>query len=522
VSPPSDDAPSASTPAAWAGRAGAVPRGDGHQHGAALRKVPTGIPGFDHVAMGGLPAGRATVVAGQAGSAKTLFSAQFLAEGVRFGQPGVFVTLEEPASDLRVNLRTLGWDVEAWEAAGDWRFVDASPLMLTDAAEWPRYDIETLAAQIGHAVDATGADRLALDSLSALLALHDDPVIARQVLRRLVAFLRSLGMTVVLTIETAGDPGGALSRYGVEEFVADNVVLLRNVREEAFRRRTVEVLKMRGATHRKGDVPFAVVPGRGLVVLPVTEPQAPPPGKGARVRSGVPGLDELTHGGLFRASSTLVSGPTGTGKTLLATQFAAAGAAAGERVLVLAYEETREQVVHNGAAFGQDFEAYERQGLLRIVSTYPEVASLDDHLVEIQDLVRRLRPDRLVVDSLSALERIGSPIAYRGFVIGLTSFVRTADLATLLTASSPHLLGGTAVTESHLSGLIDAIIVLRHVETASELRRGLLVLRMRGSSHEHQIRELTIGRDGVAVGEPFAGLGGVLTGHPLVLPDAGA
>ena len=516
---PADGAPARPTAAATGLLAGAVPLGDdGYEQGAALRKVPTGIAGFDHVAMGGLPAGRATVVAGQAGSAKTLFAAQFLAGGVRLGQPGVFVTLEEPASDLRANLRTLGWDVEAWEAAGDWRFVDASPLMLAEAGDGPRYDIETLAAQIGHAVDATGAERLALDSLSALLARHEDPVVARQVLRRLVAFLRTLGLTVVLTIETAGDPGGALSRYGVEEFVADSVVLLRNVREVAFRRRTVEVLKMRGAMHRKGDVPFTVVPGRGLVVLPVTAPQATPTRAGARVRSGVPGLDELTHGGLFRASSTLVSGPTGTGKTLLATQFAGSGARAGERVLFLAYEEAHEQVVRNGAAFGQDFDAYERQGLLHVVSAYPEVASLDDHLVEIQDLVRRLRPDRLVVDSLSALERIGSEGAYREFVIGLTSFVRTEDLATLLTASSPHLIGGTAVTESHVSGLIDAIIVLRHVETASELRRGLLVVRMRGSSHEHQIRELSVGAEGIAVGEPFIGLGGVLTGQPLDVP----
>jgi circadian clock protein KaiC len=491
--------------------------GDGHEEGASVRKLATGIRGFDHVAMGGLPARRATVVAGQAGSAKTVFAAQFLAEGVRRGQPGVFVTLEEPAEDLRANLRTLGCDLTAWESAGDWRFVDASPLARVDAPQGHApYSLETLAAQIGHAVDATGAERLVLDSLNAVLAMQEDVGAARQLLRSLISSLRKMGLTVVLTVETPGDPGGTLSRYGVEEFVADNVVLLRNVREGSYRRRTLEVLKMRGAMHHKGDVGFTVVPGQGLVVLPITAPQQDPHVGSERVSSGNAGLDRLTHGGLLRGSSTLLSGPTGTGKTLLATQFAAEGAASGEPALVVAYEETPEQVRANGAALGHDFAAYEEQGLLHVVSLYPEVASLDDHLMEIRDLVERLQPTRLVIDSLSSLERLGSGFAYREFVISTTSFIKTVGLASVMTASSAQLVGATSVTESHISGLIDTIVLLRHVEHESSLKRGILVLKMRGSSHEHQIRELSVQDGDLVVGEPFAGLGGVLTGQPSV------
>ena len=514
----SADGAHGATSSAGAARAGGVLRlgEDGHAEGASVRKLPTGISGFDHVAMGGLPAGRATVVAGQAGSAKTVFGAQFLAEGVRRGQPGVFVTLEEPARDLRANLRTLGWDVEVWEQAGDWRFVDASPLSRSDAPHGHApYSIETLAAQIGHAVDVTGAERLVLDSLNAVLSLQEDAVTARQLLRSLIASLRGMGLTIVLTVETPGDPGGTLSRYGVEEFVADGVVLLRNVREGAFRRRTLEVLKMRGAMHHKGDTGFTVVPGRGLVVLPVTSPRVSSGGSDERVSSGNAGLDRLTSGGLLRGSSALISGPTGTGKTLLATQFAADGASKGEPVLLVAYEETREQVLRNGTALGHDFASYEQQGLLTVVSMYPEVASLDDHLVEVRDLVEQLTPGRLVIDSLSALERLGSAHAYREFVIGLTSFVRTVGLASVMTASSPHLIGATSVTESHISGLIDTIVVLRHVETHSELKRGILVLKMRGSDHDHSIRELVVRNGDLLVGEAFTGLGGILGGQPL-------
>src|SRR5689334_5353276 len=156
----------------------------GTRVGLSVPKLPTGIPGFDAVTMGGLPRRRATVLAGQAGSGKTVFAAHFLAEGIRRGQPGVLVSLEEPADDLRANLSTLGWETSDWEAAGDLAIVDASPLIRDDGAV-AGYNFETLAAQIGHAVDKTGAERLVLDSLNTVLAFEGNVAVARQKLRRL-------------------------------------------------------------------------------------------------------------------------------------------------------------------------------------------------------------------------------------------------------------------------------------------------------------------------------------------------
>jgi circadian clock protein KaiC len=483
----------------------------GRTGGLSVPKVETGIPGFDHVTMGGLPRRRATVLAGQAGSAKTVFGGQFLAEGVQRREPGVFVTLEEPAQDLRANFMTLGWDVAAWEASGDFAFVDASPLMRADGTV-ADYDLSVLSAQIGHAVDRTGAERVVIDSLNAVLGL-DDPDAARQHLRTLISDLRGMGLTIILTVETHEDPGTALSRHGIEEFVADSVVLLRNIREEKSRRRTVEVLKMRGSMHRKGDYPFTVLPGQGVVVLPLSGVTLASGSSDTRVTSGNAGLDELCHGGLFRDSITLVSGATGTGKTLLATEFLAGGADAGERVLLLAYEESPDQIFRNANGWGRDFRRYEEQGLLKVVALYPEVASLDDHLVEIRDVIDAFKPSRVAIDSLSALERVSSGAGYREFIIGLTSFVKQERVTTLLTAATQTLLGGTSITEGHISTLTDSIVLLRYVEMSGTVSRGLTVLKMRGSSHDHEIREYTIDGAGMHIGDPFRTVGGILSGR---------
>lgn len=476
----------------------------GTRVGRSVPKLPTGIPGFDAVTMGGLPRRRASVLAGQAGSGKTVFGAHFLAEGLRRGEPGVFVTVEEPAVDLRANLATLGWQVQTWEDAGDFAIVDASPLIRDDGSP-SAYNFETLAAQIGHAVDHTGAQRLVLDSLNTVLAFEDNVAIARQKLRQLIASLRGMGLTVILTVETPDDPGVTLSRFGIEEFVADSVVLLRHIHEGKVRRRSVEVLKMRGAMHRKGDYGFTVLPGQGVVVLPQAVIQYGQETAPRRVSSGNAGVDELSGGGFFHDSMILVSGPTGSGKTLLASQFLAAGAEAGDRVLLFSYEESPGQLFRNAAAWGVDLVKHQQSGNLKVVALYPEVASLDDHLIEIMEVVDDYRPSRVVVDSLSSLERIGSTPAYREFVLGVAGFVKQEQITTLVTMTTQNLLGGSSLSEGHISTLTDVILLLRYAREPGRINRVLSLLKMRGSAHDRTVRGYEISDSGLHIGEPYDG-----------------
>ena len=481
----------------------------------AVEKLPTGIPSFDVIAKGGIPANRTTLVSGTAGSGKTVFAVQFLAAGITdLDQNGVFVTFEESASDIRQNMKSFGWDLAAWEHAGKLVIVDASPDPHVEIVESGSFDLSALLARVQHAVRKANATRVALDSLGAIFSQFSDQTMLRRELFRIAWALKAMGVTALLTAERTQDYG-PVARFGVEEFIADNVMILRNVLEGENRRRTVEILKFRGTDHQKGQYPFTIAPGAGIVVIPLSGMQLRQRSSNVRVSSGNPELDKMCGGGFFRDSVILVSGATGTGKTLTVTQFMRGGAMVGERCLLLAFEESREQLFRNASGWSVDFEKMEREGVLRVVCDYPEVLGLEDWLLAIQAIIEEFKPKRVAIDSLSALERVGTPKAFREFVISLTSFIKHQEITGLFTATTSSLMGGSSITEGHISTLTDSIILLRYVEMFGEMKRGLTVLKMRGSVHDKKIREVTIDEKGMHLTRAFRNVTGILAGSPV-------
>ena len=485
-----------------------------------VEKLPTGIPGFDQISSGGLPKNRTTLVAGTAGSGKTVLALQFLLAGVReFDQSGVFVTFEEHPKDLRRNMVSFGWDIPTLEAEGKWAFVDASPEPAQEVEIVGDYDFGALLARIEHAARSVSAKRIVLDSIGCVFSHFPNVSRVRYELFRIASALREMDLTAVLTAERTEEYGD-IARYGVEEFVADSVVILRNVLEDEKRRRTIEILKLRGTTHRKGEYPFTVIPYEGIIVIPLSAIELKQRSANVRVTSGNPDLDRMCGGGLFRDSIILISGATGTGKTLMVTHFVSGAAASGERCLLLAYEESREQLGRNAIGWGVDFDALEKQGKLKVVCEYPESASLEDHVIHIKEQIDSFKPTRVAIDSVSALERISTIRGFREFVLAVTSFIKHKEITGLFTATTPTLTGGSSVTETHISSITDTIILLRYVELYGEMRRGVTVLKMRGSPHEKEIRELSIDHTGMHIGAPFRNVAGILAGNPVQIAVA--
>lgn len=479
-----------------------------------IPKTATGIPGFDHIGFGGLPTGRSTLIAGTAGSGKTIFALQFLVAGVRyFSEHGVLVTFEESADDIVANARTFGWNLQAKIDAGQIAVIDATPDPMVTTHEVGMFDLSGLVVRIQQAVKAVNARRVTLDSIGALFPQFRDANIVRRDLHRIAAALRSQGITTLITMERATEDG-PIGRFGIEEFVVDNVLIMRNRLEREKRRRTVEILKYRGTPHQKGEFPFTIDARDGVTLIPLSATELKQKSSDIRVSSGIAELDRMCGGGLYKNSVILVSGATGTGKTLMVTEFIRAAIQRNERALLIGSEESADQLSRNAAAWGVDFEKAARANLLRMNCRYPEVMGLEDHLLQIKRDIDEFRPIRIAIDSMSAFERVGSNHSFREFVVGLTSYIKHLEITGLVTNTTTMSGAVDSVTENHISTITDTIVMLRYVELHGEMRRGLTVLKMRGTWHEKEIREYVIDGQGMRIGKPFRGVHGILTGMP--------
>jgi circadian clock protein KaiC len=495
-----------------------------------IERLPTGISGFDDIALGGLPAGRPTLVTGTTGSGKTLLTIEFIGRGIlRFGEAGVFVTSEETADSIRRTAMSLGFDVDKWEANGMWVFVDASEEVGEDVHTVGGYDFGALLARIQHAVQRSGARRVSFDSFGSIFSRFADVGTIRQELLRIVAALRSLGVTLLLTAERTDEYNG-LSRYGVEEFVLDNIIVLRNVLRDERRRRTVEIVKFRGLPHRTGEWLFTIDSREGFVVIPLGATGAKRRASYARVSTGNPGLDDMVGGGLFKDAIALLTGPPGVGKTLTALHFAnAALKEDGGRCLFATFDETRGQLVRNAASWSLDLETMEAENRIRVSADYPEAASPEDHFLRLRHAIADFSPTRVVIDALSSLERVVSARSLLDFVIALTSVFREREITTLITAAHTGQLlpGGTLASAAETASVTDVNIMLRYVERIGDIQRAIAVLQVRGSRHDPAIRQVTIDDAGMHIGDPLPRVAHVLSGsaalteHPPWPADPG-
>lgn len=474
-----------------------------------LKKVLTGITGFDEITGGGLPAGRPSLVCGGAGCGKSLFATEFLVRGaMQFHEPGVLMTFEETADDIKKNVASLGFDI-ADLVARKKLVIDHVRVERSEIEENGEYDLEGLFIRLDHAIKTVGAKRVVLDTIETLFAGLNNQAILRSELRRLFGWLKDRGMTTVIT----GERGeGALTRQGLEEYVSDCVVLLDHRIHGQISTRRLRVVKYRGSTHGTNEYPF-LIDEKGITVLPITMAGMDYQVSSARVPTGVPELDQMLGGkGYYRGSTVLLSGSAGTGKTSLGALLADATCKRGERCLYFSFEESQSQIVRNMKSINLNLEPHLRKDLLKFHSTRPTVYGLEMHLVLIHKMIEEYKPTVAVFDPVSSLEGAGTLEDSTNMLIRVIDFCRKKKITCFLISLTSAGAKTQEMTDVGMSSIVDTWLLLRDTEVGGERNRLMYVLKSRGTAHSNQVREFLITSKGVRLVEAYLGEEGVLTG----------
>jgi circadian clock protein KaiC len=483
---------------------------------AQIPKAPTGIRGFDEITGGGLPRGRPTLVSGAAGAGKSLFGMEFLVRGARdLGEPGVLLSFEESRDDLIANVASLGFDIEGLERDG-LLAVDVFRLDPSEIVETGTFDLEGLFLRLELAVNAVGAKRVVIDTIEVLFSALPNAGIIRGELGRLFRWLKDRGLTAVITGERARD--GGLSRYGIEEYVSDCVLVLDHRVTDELSTRRLRVVKYRGSLHGTNEYPFLITE-TGITVVPITSVGLAYDAPTERVSTGVDELDDMLAGGVYRGSTVMVSGGAGTGKTTLAAHMADKTCAQGERVLFISLEESPKQLVRNMASIGVDLQRWVDAGLLLLWSGRPTSYGLEEHLAMVNRLINEVDPALVVLDAVASLGGLGPHKEVSSVVARDLDVIKSHGITGLVTTLN-HTRDAES-SEVQVSSLVDTWMLLRNTESNGERTRLLSVIKSRGSAHSNKTREFLITGHGARLVDVYVGPEGVLTGSARIAMMAG-
>jgi circadian clock protein KaiC len=470
-------------------------------------KTTSGIRGLDEITFGGLPKGRPTLIAGGPGSGKTLMSMEFLVRGATvYNEPGVFMAFEETAEELAQNVASLGFDLKELIAQKK-IFVDYVRVERSEIEETGEYDLEGLFVRLNCAIDSVGAKRVVLDTIESLFAGLGNEAILRAELRRLFRWLKDKGVTAIITAERGEI---TLTRYGLEEYVSDCVILLDHRVQNQISTRRMRVVKYRGSVHGTNEYPF-LIDEKGISILPITSLTLNYQTSSKRVPSGISRLDTMLEGkGFYQGSTILVSGTAGTGKTSIAASFANSTCERNERCLYFAFEESPNQIMRNMKSIGIDLEPCVKKGLLQFHAVRSTFYGLETHLVQMQKTIEEFKPDSVIVDPITNLINAGDQNDVKSMLTRLIDYLKSKQITTMFT-NLTHL-ASLESTEAEVSSIMDTWILLRDIELGGERNRGIHILKSRGMAHSNQIREFLITSKGVDIIEVYTGPAGVFTG----------
>lgn len=463
-----------------------------------LTKRPTRITGLDAATRGGLPAAGGVLVVGGPGSGKTILGLQILARAVEQGDGGVFVSFEESAAQIHRDAGAFSWG-EHLLASDHWQTIDARPP--ADAAAAGGFDLGGLTALIGSTLERVGGSWLVLDGIDHLLRLQPDQNAAATEVQRLGDWCEQRQITLLLTGKSS-DAGASQPNFleGVEYLLSTVLTISTELVGRRLNRR-FRIAKYRGTGHVTDELP-TVIDDDGLhLPYGMDRTELPVAASRERTSTGISRLDGVLGGGLYRGSTTLISGAPGTAKTTLAAAIAHSAVDRGERVLYLSFDELADRIVRNVGSVGIDLQHHIDAGRMDVESREAWRALVEEHFITVQRWIDTRQPQWLVIDPISALlkatsaegaymttERLLGMARDRGITCVMTSLTDTED---------------AEATLSHTSTLADTWISLDYRIIGGERNRALSVIKSRGSGHSNQVRELLLSSEGLALADVY-------------------
>jgi len=466
-------------------------------HTSSLPKLPTGISGLDQVTGGGLPKGRTTLICGSAGSGKTLLAMEFLMRGIiQHDEGGVCLAFEETSNELAANFASMGYDIPRFIKRGK-LFIDYVEVDRRQIIEAGDFDLDPILIRLDSAIRATNAKRVVLDTLEVLFTGFQNQAIIRAELRRMFHWLKERGVTAVVTGEAGIE---TLTRHGLEEYVADCVIFLDHRVNEQVSTRRLRIVKYRGSAHGTNEYPF-LVNADGVSVVPITALGLDHRATMDRISSGIAGLDEMMKGsGFFRASSILITGTAGTGKSSFASYFADAACSRGERALYLAFEESPQQIMRNMSSVALNLKQWVDKGLLVIHAVRPTSMGLESHLAVLHRQIEEFKPQVVVMDPITNLISVGEKGNVKAMLTRVIDFLKSHGITAMFT----NLIGGPEGyddTVIGVSSLMDTWIALRDVSKGDFRHRELKLLKSRGMAHSTYTRSFSFTSEGIVFAE---------------------
>lgn len=481
-------------------------------------RLATGIPGLDEILNGGLIAGRSYLLTGAAGTGKTIFSLQWLRSCASYNASCLYITLAEPKLKIQQNVQAFGWDLKDIEIADLSGLGKPTYPRVSEYHVFAPSEVEStpIWEMIYKCIKNKSPKCLVIDSVTKLRHLATDEYQFRQNISELVGYLSSQNITSLLLFEPT-----ILDQDVSVALAVDGVIRLHSEisKDLAIGVRSVQVDKLRSSDFMSGYHPLRIGE-EGIRVFPhrIEKAGLVDPGK-SLVSSGIERLDELLCGGLESGTTTLVTGPAGTGKSTLGVQYLA-HYAKDKKGILFTFEEPESFIVYRSARIGTPLDELISQGRLKIVRLNPLEQYPDEFLAAVRHEVETEQRSMVVIDSLRgyqfAMEEFGMSQAH---IHNLITYLSSRGVTTMLMNEQEYITGANLrATDLGISHLADNIILLRYAEKAGEIIKVLCCLKKRLGNFQPELRQIKVGKEGLAMSEKLRDLQGILSGAPLYVP----